>query len=139
MMTMLLAAMVVGCAPQERTDSGPYGVWSTRAGETITIKRDGTYAYCDGPSCMSGQIELVGASGVHLKEFFVREETKRLLLRSGYTDLLQYMQSPPPTDFDFTEGAMTDSQGKRYCDGKPCVAIGAMEGDVVAFAKVKGF
>lgn len=125
----VFAAVLAGChtaAPLASRDS-PYGVWSTERGQTVEVRRDGTFRFCDGQTCESGRYEMEGAS-VLLIGFADMPITQRLRDFSGWEPAFfpPELDTDPVTrgSFQLGDGGMSDELRHSLCQDRPCRIVG---------------
>ncbi len=85
LLTVLLAVIGTSCeASGPMASRGhPYGLWSTERGQTIEVRRNGTFRFCDERKCELGKYEPSGRAAVLLVGFSTMIVTERLRKRSG--------------------------------------------------------
>jgi hypothetical protein len=148
---LLLPLLLVACKPAPSdhglNDKSPYGFWevtrtgfwqANRTGQTMEVRRNGTYRFCDGTFCEEGKT-MPDAKAVWLLGFYSMKATKTLREYSGaeaddffdpiFNDAWQlYGNGAPPSARD------------DLCDGRPCSLIGIRgRGGDYAFMKMKDY
>ena len=147
---LLLGVSLVACgAPntsadrQMATRDHAYGVWSTERGQTIDVRRDGSFTYCDMDECASGRSIRSGVTHVFLIDFGRMPETKKLR-EASYFDL-----APEDSDglngvvhrngLDLGDGHMDEEYRRRLCQGRPCRIVGVADHEVYRLVKLKDY
>lgn len=126
--------------PARPISNNPYGVWSTGLGQVIEVRRDGTYRYCDGEDCTTGQM-IVDHNGAWLLRFYDLKATKNLRDLSGD---VEFPSRPSPLDDPVTEGSfLLVDHGPDAGDGcraRPCRPFGDFKSyDEYAFTKNRDY
>lgn len=148
MKALIAAFCAVGmsaCTPamQVTHRDSPFGVWSTERGQTVEVRRDGSFRYCDGNRCAAGRYRMDGPHMALLLNFSRMPITQSMLNAAGYE------AHPPPwtplsaddivrmNSFSLGDGGMSEELRMDLCQGRPCEIIGRAEGDVYRFAKIR--
>jgi hypothetical protein len=145
MITLFLALFSAAIGGQAPVDLGnPYGKWSTDRGQTIEVKRDGRFVFCDSGFCEIGTYKTDGAHEVLLLNFAKMKSTQRLIHLSGEDEALAMNASMPLTEerrfgFDIGDGGMSPELQYELCRGRPCKIIGRVKGDVYRFRKISDY
>lgn len=125
--------------------SSPFGLWSTERGQTVEVFRDGTFRFCDGELCETGQYERYydRSRSVFLIGFGSMTATQRLRKLSGWQEELSIWQASGfPSDVVSEHVRMLNNYqlgGQRLCQGRPCSIVGRVEGDVYRFVKLRDY
>jgi hypothetical protein len=75
-----LLALVAGCGPKPALPTGdhPYGRWETEQGQSVEVRRDGTFTFCDAGQCDTGHYRSDGPREVWLIGYSDMKSTERL-------------------------------------------------------------
>jgi hypothetical protein len=111
-----------------------YGVWTSPAGFTLTIRRDGTYEFCDGGLCQSKDYGRVDDGYFILKGFFRLSPSRRFI---------ELAEKQPPCDFGFCYmsapeipvtaddleffDSVSSKDAPDICGDKECTIVGNVE------------
>lgn len=150
LMVIAVLALVYGCCPKaapKLSFDSPFGLWSTERGQTVEVKRDGSYNYCDQGLCQGGKATRDGYTLVKLDGFFDMKVTERLRKMSGLDEMqrldreLDKGLSLPHTEeiVEIGDGGMDDEYRFHLCQGRPCIIVGRHDYDVMRFVKLKDY
>jgi hypothetical protein len=117
----------------------PFGFWSTERGQTIEVRRDGTYTYCDQGVCASGRTRPDPPTMIWLVDF------NKMPLTNGLRELSDenWRLRADPTvqaEADYQLGdAVSDEFRRKRCRGRPCAPVGRVTYDVYRFVKLRDY
>lgn len=125
------------------TRESPYGLWSTERGQTVEVRRDGTFLFCDGQQCESGRHQANGRASVLLVGFANMPVTQRLRELSDWEPpfLVSGVDRDPAwsSSFELGDGGMADEFRHRLCQDRPCRIIGRASYNQYRFVKLRDY
>ena len=137
----VLSACSGGDSPA--TKDHPYGLWSTERGQTVEVRRDGTFKYCDQENCQSGNYAKDGRTTVLLRGFADMSVTENLRQRSGWDQMRAASSIPSDPDrrrsLELGDGGLSKEFRHKLCQDRPCRIVGRSDFDVYRFVKVRDY
>jgi hypothetical protein len=137
--TLSLVALGWNGAAWAASRDHPYGLWTTERGHYITVRRDGTWVFCDRDVCDGGRY-IADGKNVLLLGFGSLPVTAELRRRSGWDEgrahLPEGFSQEQSDGLDLGDYGMSDDLRHRLCQDRPCRIVGRAEGDVFRFVKV---
>jgi hypothetical protein len=125
------------------SDKHPYGEWSSGHGQTVVVRRDGTYTFCYGAFCEEGNHVPEGRTSVDLLGFGSMKSTARLRKISQWDE---YGRSSAWADdpvkgqlYTLGQTGQPQSMTDEICGGRPCSRIGSVNGTEYAFSKMRDY
>jgi hypothetical protein len=154
LLTLLLLSFLAACKPTPSDhgldDDSPFGLWqvtrpglwqATRTGQTLDVRRDGTYRFCDASFCEEGKT-MPDTKAVWLLGFSNMKATKRLREDSGTEadDNGDSSDAARRNAWQLYGNGAPQSLQDDLCDGRPCslISVGGRGGDY-AFMKMKDY
>jgi hypothetical protein len=148
---LLLPLLLVACKPTPSDhgldDDSPYGFWEVtrtgfwqaiHTGQTMDVRRNGTYRFCDGTFCEDGKT-MPDVKAVWLLGFYSMKATKRLREDTGWKGSDFFDPNLRDASQLYGNGA-PPSMRDDLCDGRPCKIIGIRgNGGDYAFMKMKDY
>ncbi len=143
-----VAIFLASCGPRPSNhglnDKHPYGEWSSGHGQTIIVRRDGTYRFCDGSFCEEGKHVKESLISLDLLGFGDMKATARLRKMSQWD---KYGRSRAWADdpvkgklYTLGQTGQPQSMTDEFCGGRPCSRIGqGADGTQYAFSKMKDY
>jgi hypothetical protein len=145
---LLVLIILASCGPRPSnhglSDKHPYGEWSSGHGQTIIVRRDGTYKFCDGTFCEEGKYIAKNEATVHLLGFGTMKATARLRKMSQWDEYgrISVWADDPVKGQLYVLGqtGQPQSMTDEFCGGRPCSRIGEGKGGTqYAFSKMKDY
>lgn len=140
-----LLAFAAGCGPKPVVPSvdHPYGRWETEQGQSVDVRRDGTFTFCDAGLCDTGHYRPNGQNEVWLIGYSDMKSTQRLRAATGWDRELEYTTIPSDPvlrrSLGLGDGKAPESYKRRRCQGRPCMMVGDFERGDYRFVKVKDY
>lgn len=111
-----------------------YGNWESPAGFKLSIRRNGTYEFCDGQRCQSGEYTKQDDTYVVLKSFFRLTASQRFIELAdaqppcgrGVCHRLPSGVAVSADDLEFFD-SVADKDAQRTCGTRECTVVGNVE------------
>jgi hypothetical protein len=145
---VLFVMMLASCGPRPSNhglnDKNPFGEWSSGHGQTVFVRRDGTYKFCEGKVCEEGKHIPDGQWSVFLLGFADMKVTANLRKISGWDEgkkLSVWADDPIRGKFySIGQTGQPQSMTDEMCGGRPCSRIGeGDDGKQYVFSKMKDY
>jgi hypothetical protein len=142
-----LIITLASCGPKP-SDHGlseeAFGEWSSGHGQTVFVRRDGTYKFCEGKFCEEGKHIPHGKNmGVWLVNFGDMKATAKLRKISGWDESItvSVISKEPPYSkmHSMGQSGMPQSMRDELCGGRPCNMIGNEDEIYYTFSKMKDY